>query len=45
MTQEFLSACYSVIEMTIVYLAKVCDENVISEADMVKLHQVLSRTL
>ena len=42
---EFLSACYSVIEMTIFYLAKVCDENVISEEDMVKLHQVLSRTL
>ena len=34
---EFLSACCSVIEMTIVYLAKVCDENVISE-DVVELH-------
>jgi len=42
---EFLSACYSVIEMTIVYLAKASDESIISEQDMVKLHQVLSRTL
>ena len=39
---EFFSTCYSVTEMTIVYLAKVCDENVISEEGMVELH---SRTL
>jgi len=42
---EFLSACYSVIEMAIVYLAKVSDETVISEQDMIKLHRVLSRTI
>ena len=42
---DFLSACYSAIEATIVYLSKASTDNVISEEDMVKLHQVLSRTL
>ena len=45
-SSEFLSACYFIIESTIIYLSKEsssCD--ILCEDDMLKLHRILSRTL
>ena len=39
---EFLSACYFIVEATIIHLTKV---SVLCEDDMIKLHHIISRTL
>ena len=45
-SSEFLSACYFIIEATIIYLSKESStSDVLCENDMLKLHQILSRTL
>ena len=43
-SSEFLSACYFIIEATIIYLSKESTD-ILCENDMLKLHQILSRTL
>lgn len=43
-SSEFLSACYFIIEATIIYLSKE-SSGILCENDMFKLHQILSRTL
>ena len=43
-SSEFLSACYFIIEATIIYLSKESTDT-LCENDMLKLHQILSRTL
>ena len=43
---EYLSACYFVIEATIIYLSKESStSDILCENDMLKLHNMLSRTL
>lgn len=42
---EFLSACYFIVEATIIYLSKVSMCNILHEDEMLKLHHVISRTL
>ena len=42
---EFLSACYFIVETTIVYLSKESTCSDLCEDDMLKLHHVISRTL
>ena len=45
-SSEFLSACYFIIESTIIYLSKESSSSDIHcEDDMLKLHHILSRTL
>ena len=45
-SSEFLSACYFIIESTIIYLSKESSSSdILCEDDMLKLHHILSRTL
>ena len=45
-SSEFLSACYFIIEVTIIYLSKESSSSdILCENDMLKLHHILSRTL
>ena len=42
---EFLSACYFIVEAAIIYLSKISDGNFLCEDDMLKLHNIIGRTL